>query len=150
MKVVNKRYRREFKEFETYEAGMVLSGSEVKSIKAGHFRLEDAFVKIMGNEAYLINAHIPTYKFAPDKNYDPLRRRKLLLHKKELIRIETKLNSGNLTVVPIACYNKDNRLKLEIAVSQGKKTWEIKSFEKDQDVKRDQQKELREYKNVNR
>jgi SsrA-binding protein len=147
MKVINKKFNREYTSLETYEAGIVLSGAEAKTVRQGIVKLEESFVKIINGEVFVINLQIPAYKFARTEGYDPARTRKLLLNKKEIIQLTTKLASSNLTIIPVSCYNKDNHIKLEIALAKGKKTWEVKRVEKDRDVKRDDEKELREYKN---
>ena len=113
MKIFNRKYRRDYQEIEKYEVGIALSGAEVKSVRAGRIRLEDSFVKILGSEVYLINAEISIYEFARPQGYDLRRTRKLLLHKKEIIRLKTKLASvGGLTIVPVSCYNKAGLIKL--------------------------------------
>ena len=117
----NRNAHREYELLEHLEAGMVLSGPEVKSLRIRGVKLEDAYVKIVGGEAMLINAVIEAYQFAPDEMYDSKRSRKLLLNKKEVIKLTTKLaQSPQLTVVPISCYLLKGRFKLEIALAKGK------------------------------
>lgn len=124
----------------------MLTGAEVKSVRAGRIRLEESFVKIIGSEAYLMNAHISIYQYARPQGYDPKRTRKLLLHKKEIIRLKTKISShSRLTVVPISCYNKSGLIKLEIALAKGRKGLEKKKFEKRRDIEREQKREAKEY-----
>lgn len=145
MKIVNRKFSREFEEIEKYEAGIVLTGAEVKSIREGRIRLEDSFVKIIDNEPFLVNTEIAPYKFAKNETYDPKRSRKLLLQKKELIRLQTKLKSGSsLTIVPKSCYNKGNIFKLEIALVRGRRDLEKRKLEKARDIKREQEKEAKE------
>lgn len=121
MKVDNRVFHRNYTELEKFEAGIVLSGAEAKTVKAGNIKLENSFVKIMDDEAYLINADIPIYKFARPQDYSPIRKRKLLLHRKEILRLQVKLNSaGNLTIAPIACYTKGRRIKISIALVKGR------------------------------
>ena len=107
---------------EKYEAGIELLGVEVKSVRGGQMSLEGAFVIIRGGEAYLINANVPPYqaKNAP-KDYDPLRNRKLLLTKKEISELGGGERNKSLTIVPISVYNKNRKIKLEIALVKGKK-----------------------------
>lgn len=146
MKIINRKFNRDYREIETYETGIVLTGSEVKSIRSGRLRLDDSFVKIMGKgDAYLVNADIPIYEFARMAGYDPKRTRKLLLHKKELIRIRTKMASGGLTLAPKSCYNKGPLIKLEIALVKGRKELEKRKLEKARDIKRQENKEAKEY-----
>lgn len=146
MKIVNRTFHREYSLLEKYEAGVVLTGGEVKSLKNNRGKLEGAFVKLRPDGAYLINAEIAAYAPAQVQNYDPTRSRKLLLHTRELIRLQTKLSErSGLTIIPISWYNKGNRIKLEIALVKGKRTWEKKSVEKNRDEARRIEKEAKEY-----
>lgn len=146
MKVVNRSYHRNYQELEKFEAGIVLTGAEVKSIKAGNIRLDDAFVKFFDDEAYLINAEVPIYQNAPREGYDSRHRRKLLLHRKEIIRLLTKLQSSpSLTVAPLSCYNKGRHIKLEIALSKGRRDIEKRKLEKARDIEREEKKEAKEF-----
>lgn len=146
MKIINKYINRQYAILEKYEAGIVLTGAEVKSVRKGNIQFKNAFVKIMEDGAVLINCEIPIYKFARPENYDPRRTRKLLLRKSELIRLKTKLLAGgNLTIIPLSCYTKRALIKLEIALCKGKKTWEKKKVEKERDVERQEEKEIKEY-----
>lgn len=146
MRVANRKFHREYEELEKYEAGIVLNGAEAKSIRAGTIRLDDAFVKIIGGEAYLINAEIPIYKFARPHGYDSRRTRKLLLHKKELLKMQVKIAGGNaLTVAPVALYTKGRIFKLEIALAKGRKDVEKRKYDKSKDVKREQQRHAKEF-----
>lgn len=149
MKIVNRVFRRNYQELEKFEAGISLIGSEVKSTKAGNIRLEDSFVKIFDDGAYLINADIPLYNFAKPPGYNSRQRRKLLLHKKELLRLRVKLQSSpGLTIAPVACYNKGRLIKLEIALAKGRNDQEKRKLEKARDVQRDEEKEAKEYMKV--
>jgi SsrA-binding protein len=146
MRIYNRKFRRDYQEIEKYEAGIALTGAEVKSIRVGRIRLEEAMVKIMVSGAFLINAEIPIYQYAQPQGYDLRRSRKLLLHHRELIRLKTKLNSGRgLTIVPISCYNKGHLIKLEIALAKGRREIEKKKLEKKRDIKREEEKEMKEY-----
>lgn len=145
MKIINKKFYRDYEEIESYEAGIVLTGGEVKSIKSGGLRLEDSYVKILSDGFYLINANIPKYKFDNNKNYNPTRSRKLLLKKKEILRIAVKMKSAGLTIAPKSCYNKGDLLKLEIALVRGRKDRDKRKLEKERDIKRDEERELKEY-----
>ncbi len=146
MKIINRKFRRDYQEIEKYEAGIVLSGAEVKSVRAGRIRLEDSFVKILGSEIYLVNAEISIYEYARPQGYDPRRTRKLLVHKKEIIRLKTKLAShSGLTIVPVSCYNKAGLIKLEIALAKGRKSPEKKRLEKQRDIKMREKREAKEY-----
>lgn len=146
MKIINRKFHRNYQELERFEAGIVLTGSEVKSIRAGRLQLEDAFVKIIGKEAYLVNATIGLYEYAKNEEYDPKRTRKLLLSKKELLRLQTKLSaSKGLTIGPISCYNKGSLFKLEIALAKGRKDLEKRKLEKARDIKLREKQEAKEY-----
>lgn len=146
MKIINRKFNRDYKEIESIEAGIVLTGAEVKSIRLGRIKLDNSFVRIMKDgSAYLINAEIPIYEFSRSQNYDPKRTRKLLLHKKELIRLKTKMHSNGLTLAPKSCYNKRSLIKLEIALVKGRKDIEKRKLEKQRDIKRQEKREAKEY-----
>jgi SsrA-binding protein len=146
MKIYNRKFNRNYQKLESLEAGIVLNGSEVKAVRAGRIRLEDAFVKILGSELYLINADVSIYEYARPQGYDSRRTRKLLLHKKEILRLKTKLNSGsNLTIAPVSCYNKRSIIKLEIALSKGRREIEKKKLDKRRDIELEQRREMKEY-----
>ncbi len=135
MKVFNRKARYNYEFLEHVEVGVVLLGSEVKSVRQGHITLDDAFVRIDPNlEVWLINCHIHPYKFADNSGYDPKRSRKLLLHKKEILALLKKMEGKNLTVVPIACYTIGQKIKLELALARGKKLWEKKNKIKQRDL----------------
>lgn len=145
MKIINKHFRLEYEAVDSFEAGLILTGAEVKSVKNGGIKLEGAFIKFHTDGAYLTNAEIAPYKHAKNENYEPKRSRKLMLHKKELTRLMVKLNSGGkLTIVPVSCYNKGPLVKLEIALARSKKIWEQKKIEKERDEKRRVEKEMKE------
>lgn len=126
----NKRANFDYQLSDKYEAGLVLTGQEVKSVKMGHISLKESFVTIKGNELYLTNAHITPYKHAGDiKNYDPTRPRKLLLKKSEIKHLTGKVRTQGLTLVPIRVYTRKRYIKLEFGVGKGKK-----KFDKRQDI----------------
>lgn len=137
MKITNKKAHFDFEISETYEVGIVLMGAEVKSVKGERITLEGSFVKIVGNELYLVNAQIYPYSFARKEGYDPKRSRKLLLHKKEIISLKTKMASSNLTLVPLECYNLHGFIKLKIGLARGKKEFEKREKIKKRDSNRD-------------
>ena len=145
MKIINRKFHRDYREIEKYEAGIVLTGAEVKSIRAGGLRIDDAFVRIMGSEVYLINAEISIYQFARNNTYEAKRTRKLLLHKKELLKLKVKIASGGLTLAPVSCYNKGPHIKLEIALVRGRKDIEKRKVEKQRDIKIREEREAKEY-----
>jgi len=141
MRIVNRRARYDYHLLEKFEAGIVLSGAEVKSVKAGHIRLEEAFGRLKDGEAWLINAHIHPYPFTDNREYDPRRPRKLLLHKNELLKLAQETYRG-LTIVPVSCYTKGNKIKLEIALAKGKKKYEKKEAIKRRDIEREAEREM--------
>lgn len=146
MKIENRIFHRNYQELETYEAGISLSGGEVKSILNNGLKLEGAFVRIIDQEAILFSAEIMPYKFISVPDYNPVRKRKLLLHKKEIIKLQTKLQgAGKLTIIPIACYTKGRRIKLSIALAKARGEIGTKRLEKARDIERDQKREVKEY-----
>ena len=143
MKVVavNKKAFSDYEILERLEAGIELKGSEVKAIREGRINLKDSFVKIIKSEAFLINAHISVLDNVANFRPDPRRSRKLLLHKKEIIRLATKSKERGLTIIPLKVYfNERNLVKVEIALAKGKKAYnkkeEIKRKILDQEAKR--------------
>ncbi len=144
MKTVNRKARFNYQILETFQAGVVLTGPEVKSVKQGQISLNDSYVKIdENNEAWLVNAHIHPYKFAPNVSYDPTRRRKLLLHKKELLSVQKKIEGRNLTLVPTSCYTNRGKIKIEIGIAKGKKTWQKKEQIRRRDLDREAERDLK-------
>jgi len=124
----NKRAGFDYELLERYEAGLVLTGAEVKSIKTGHISLKGAFVSLHGGELYLTNATIPRYQFSdPNKPYDPTRSRKLLVKRSQIKAFIGKLHSEGLTLVPIRVYTKKRLIKLEFALAKGKKKLDKRS-----------------------
>ena len=103
------------------EAGLVLTGTEVKSIRTGRVQLKDAYAEVLNNEAWLVNAHISQYSHGNRENHEPLRRRKLLLHRAEIEKLHQKTREKGLTVLPTKVYLKDGLVKVELAVGRGKK-----------------------------
>lgn len=145
MKVFNRKFNREYEKVESYEAGILLNGAEAKSVFLERIRLDDSYVKIMDGQAYLINADIPRYEFAHQEGYDAKRKRKLLLHKKELLKLQIKTATKGLTLAPVSCYTKGPYIKLEIALARGRKDLEKRKIEKKRDVVRAQKREMKEW-----
>lgn len=140
MKVFNKRASFDYELQEKIEAGLVLSGSEAKSIRLGRVNISQAFAKIVGQEAWLINANIP---IEGKKDYDATRSRKLLLHHSQIVSLEAKMKARKLTLVPVALYTKGRLYKVELALAKPKKKFEKKASLKAQDILRNAQRELR-------
>ena len=138
----NRKARFNYEIMEKYEAGIELLGTEVKAVRGGQMSLEGAFAIVRGGEVFLINANIPPYQpqNAP-KDYDPLRNRKLLLTKKEIAELADSEKNKSLTIVPISVYNKNRKIKVEIALVKGKKKFDkreiIKKREADREVRRE-------------
>jgi len=124
MLVENKKAKFDYEIIEAYEAGIVLSGAEVKSLRSGGASLLGSRVVFDENGAYLIGMNIPKYRFDSAEEYDAGKKRKLLLHKKEMLDIQTKMSSAGLTVVPISLYNKGSLVKVKVALVRGKKKFE--------------------------
>lgn len=125
---------------ETLEAGMVLTGTEVKSLRDAKANLMDSYVLIKDNEVFLFNCHISPYTHGNIMNHDPVRTRKLLLHKKELLKLQAKAAQKGYSIIPLKIYFKDGRAKTEIGLAKGKKQYEkresIKKKEADREIQR--------------
>jgi SsrA-binding protein len=121
---VNRRARHDYFLDGLWEAGIVLQGTEVKSLRAGRASLVDGFVDIDGREAWLYGVHIPAYAQGTWTNHASRRKRKLLLHRSEIDKLERRVNERGLTIVPLRLYFSDGRAKVEIALARGKKTWD--------------------------
>ncbi len=145
MKVFNRQVSRDYEILETAEAGAVLTGAETKSAFLGHINIDAAHVKLLDGEAYLVNADIQKYEFANQKEYDSKHTRKLLLHKKELLRLQVKVASKGHTIVPVSCFNKGPYIKFEIAVVRGRRDLEKKNIQKKQEVIRNEKRDMKEF-----
>lgn len=136
--VSNRKARHDYAIVDTYEAGMVLMGTEVKSLRLGRASLTDAFATVDEGEVFLRNMHIPEYTMGSWTNHAPRRTRKLLLHRAEIERLIGKTREGGLTLVPLRVYFSSGKVKVELALARGKK-----SYDKRQDLaKRDAQREI--------
>jgi SsrA-binding protein len=136
--VSNRKARHDYSIIDVYEAGMVLMGTEVKSLRLGRASLTDAFASVEDGEVFLRNMYIPEYTMGSWTNHEPRRARKLLLHRGEIERLIGKTREGGLTLVPLRVYFSSGKVKVEIALAQGKK-----SYDKRQDLaKRDAQREI--------
>lgn len=143
MKILNKKAPIKFNIEEKFEAGIELLGSEVKALRLGHADLDSSYVKLMSGQAFLINAKIFPYKFSRAEGYMEDRTRKLLLHKKEILKIKNMLDTGKYTIAPLSFYLKNGKFKVEIAVAKGKKEYERRKDLKQQAIKRSQERELK-------
>ncbi len=133
----NRKARHEYFLLDTYEAGLVLKGSEIKSIRAGQVSLAQAYVSVEGDEAWLVNSHIAPYNEASRNNHDPVRTRKLLLHRSEIRKLSDKVRQKGATVVPLRIYLKDGKAKIEIALAKGKKQYDKRAEIAKRDAKRE-------------
>lgn len=145
MKIINKFAGYEYALFDRFEAGIALIGCEVKSVKLGRVSLKDGFVKIVGGQLLLLNVLISPYSFANNENYDPKRTRKLLMHKKEILKLSQRLDTKRMTLVPTAIYTKKGKIKVEIALAKGKMEYEKREAIRKRDQMREQEKILKKY-----
>jgi SsrA-binding protein len=140
----NKKARHDYHIDDTFEAGLVLVGTEVKSLREGRASLADGFAEIDGGEAWLLNVHIPEYTQGTWTNHAARRKRKLLLHRSEIDKIDRKVSEKGFTLVPLALYFKDGRAKVEIALARGKKTYDKRHDMAEREMKRDVERSLKE------
>lgn len=133
----NKKSRFEYHIVDTFEVGMVLQGSEVKSLRDGACNLKDSYVIVQNSELYLVNAHISPFKASSYNNHEPERKRKLLAHKYQIERFEKDVTVSGLTLIPTKIYFKKGRVKLEIGLGKGKKIHDKRQSIKEKDSKRE-------------
>ncbi|OJX41471.1 MAG: SsrA-binding protein [Chloroflexi bacterium 44-23] len=134
----NRKASFEYFLLDRYEAGLELRGSEIKSIRAGQVSINEAFIQIENNQAWIVNAHIAPYDAASIFNHDPKRKKKLLLHKKEILKMWNMVRQKGVTIIPVSLYLKNGRAKLEIATAKGKKLYD----KRESIAKRDQEREV--------
>jgi len=144
MNIVNKKALHNYQILERFE-GIVLTGAEVKSLRGGRCNLKDSYVKVLNDQLWLINADIAQYKYDGSPDYDSTRSRKLLIKKKELIYLQSKMKQGNLTLVPLRIYLKGKIFKVEVGLAKGKKVHEKRQEEKKRDMERELLLEKRKY-----
>jgi len=142
--IKNKRARHEYFIEEAFEAGIALAGSEVKSIRAGKANITDAFVRIQNGEAFIHGMHISPYEKGSVYNLDPLRPRKLLLHKREIIKLHAVVMQKGLTLVPLAVYLKKGLVKIEVGVARGKKLYDKRQSIAERETRRNIDRKVRE------
>jgi SsrA-binding protein len=137
----NRKARFDYHILEIFEAGLVLTGAEIKSIRAGEITVNEAYVRPQGGELFLLNAYIKPYAHSGDREYDPLRPRKLLMHRREIAKLIRELETAGTTIVPLDIHLKNGRAKIEIALGKGKaapdKRQDIKKREAARDVARE-------------
>lgn len=136
----NKKARFNYQILEEFEAGIMLSGAEVKSVREGHISIKEAFATVSGGEVFLTNAHITAYKPARADDYNPTRSRKLLLNKKEISKLTGQVQAGGITLIPLKIYDKNGKIKVELGLGKGKKKYDkretIKKREQEREIKR--------------
>jgi len=140
---INRRARHDYHIEETIEAGLVLTGSEVKSLRAGKAQLKDSHGRITRGEVWLVNAHISEYTPSAQFGHEPARARKLLLHKREIERLMGKVKERGLTLIPLRMYFKHGRAKVELALARGKKLYDKRESIKERDTRREMDRTLR-------
>ncbi|NMC08920.1 SsrA-binding protein SmpB [Candidatus Microgenomates bacterium] len=145
MKIINKKASFNYEILEKFEAGIILTGQEVKSVKSGRANLGDSYVKVINNELYLVNTDIPKYKFSTETNYDSKRSRKLLVKREEITKLDSKLKQGKLTLLPLSLYVTRGRIKVEVGVGRGRKDYEKKNRDKERTLDRELLFESRKY-----
>jgi SsrA-binding protein len=133
----NRRARFEYEFLERWEAGIVLTGTEIKSIRQGHISLNEAFARIRDGELWLVGLYVPPYKEGSWNNHEPRRPRKLLLHRADIDRLAGDAAEKGLTIVPTRLYFKRGRVKVDIALARGKKLWDKRRDIKEREAKRD-------------
>lgn len=139
----NKRARRNYSIIDTYEAGIVLLGSEVKSLREGKMELKDSYAHVDRGEMFLVGAHISPYNYAHEGGHEPERERKLLLHRREIDRIAGALAEKGLTLVPLQVYFKDGKAKVELGLGKGKSTYDKRNTLREREHEREMQRATR-------
>ena len=134
----NRKARHEYFIEETYEAGIALTGTEIQSVRQGRVSLGDAYAEVRGSEVFLVNSHIAEYDYGNRFNHNPRRPRKLLLHKSEIRRLDSRVRERGYTIVPLRMYLRGGLAKLEIGLARGKKMWD----KRDDIANRDAQREI--------
>jgi len=141
---LNRRARHEYAIEETVEAGLVLTGTEIKSVRAGHVSLSEAYARIERGEAWLIGAHIAPYKQASRNNHEPRRTRKLLLHRDQIAELVGRVQAKGYTLVPLRLYISDGLAKLEIGIAKGRQTHDKRRVIAERDARRELERESKE------
>lgn len=140
MEIINREARFNYLVLDEIEAGIVLTGTEIKSIRDGKAQIKDSYANIRNNECYLLNMHINEYKEGNLFNHDPKRTRKLLLHKNEIKKLSEKIKLEGLTLVPLKLYFKKNKVKVLIGICKGKKLFDKRETIKERDLEREARK----------
>lgn len=143
MKILNKKALHNYHILESLEAGIELTGAEVRSIKSGRVELGESHARILNNQIYLINANIPRYENSSNTNYDPTRSRRLLLHRSQIDSLIGKLSQGKMALVPVSMYEKNNLIKVQLGLGKSKKEFDKRKVIKERDHIRRVEQELR-------
>lgn len=139
----NRKARHDYHILETFEAGMALKGTEVKSVREGKIQLKDSYVEVRDDQAWLVGAHISPYTHGNRENHDPERPRKLLLHRREVDKLFGRSTIRGQTIVPLAVYLKGSWIKVEIALAQGKKLYDKRRAQKEKVVEREMEEAMK-------
>ena len=145
IEINNRKAKYDYEIFDTIEAGIVLTGTEIKSIKNGSANLKDSYAIIKNGEIFLLNMHISHYEQGNIFNHDETRTRKLLLHKKEILKLNDKVNMLGYTLVPIKLYFKKNKAKILVGIAKGKKNYDKREAIKKKDIERQMNKTMKNY-----
>ncbi len=145
MEIQNRKVNYDYEIIETFEVGIVLTGTEIKSIRLGKANLKDSYAIIRNNELYLLNMHISKYDQGNIFNHDETRTRKLLMHKKEILKLQAKLDLEGFTLVPIKLYFKGSKAKILLGLAKGKKNYDKREEIKKKDINRQISKDLKNY-----
>jgi len=145
--VTNRKAWHEYHILDKYEGGIVLHGSEVKAIREGKANIKEAYVRFIGNELFVIGMHIGKYSNEGYSTHNPIRDRKLLLHKKELLNIQKMVDEKGKTLIPLSLYLKGGRVKVEFGLAHGKKIWDKRKTKMEKDVKRQVDRAMKDYNN---
>lgn len=145
MEILNRKAKHDYFIEEVYETGIVLTGTEIKSVRAGNCNIKDCYGIIKNHEVFLLNMYIGTYKEGNIFNHEETRSRKLLLHKKEIKKLEDAIQVKGLTLVPIKLYFKNNRLKVSLGVCRGKKDYDKRESIKERDIKKEVARNIKNY-----
>ena len=137
MEILNRKARYDYEIKDTYEAGIVLKGTEIKSIRNGNANLKDSYAIVKNDEVFLLNMYISPYEQGNINNHEETRTRKLLLNKKEIFKIRDSINIDGFTLIPVKLYFKGNKAKIELGIARGKKSYDKREAIKERDVKRE-------------
>lgn len=143
MEILNRKARYDYAIEDTYEAGIVLTGTEIKSVRQGKVNIKDSYAIIRNDEIYLLNTHISIYEEGNRFNHEEDRTRKLLLHKREILKLKNKLELEGYTLIPLRFYFIKNKCKVEIGVCKGKKNYDKKESIKERDIQRELEKDFK-------